>query len=184
MRNCRRLLAALRCQQGISLIEVLVGAAITGLIATVVAGLLMATTTSGRSLARQTDDYESLRLPATMFMEDGRFAIWVSCDIEHVMFRMPGPDTFVTYKFAAREGDEEIPDPFHLHRWLVQDGVVVRDDIVGWNLVQFDAWTGADGTWFACHATPTSRRAEMHLVTSPLPGQEVGAHLEVTAFLR
>lgn len=183
MQNCRRLLAALRCQQGISLIEVLVGAAITGLIATVVAGLLMATTTSGRSLARQTDDYESLRLPAAMMMQDARFAVAARCGWDYLEL-ITGSSSSVVYRFASWTDGEEIHDPNNLHRWVVVSGNVERDDIVGWSLIPYDLWTGEPGTWFDCDASPLYRKAVIRLVAAPLPGQEVGAHLEVTAFLR
>ena len=158
------------------------GVAITATISTVLASLLFTTMRSGRVMLQTTDQYESLRVAAASIMEDARFATLAGCDWDNLRLSYSATD-YVHYKFAAWDGAQEVPDPQHLHRWIVRGGVVERDDIVGWNLVAADPWAGIDGTEFDCNASTTYRKAWARLVKPPA-GTTPGAVLEVTALLR
>jgi prepilin-type N-terminal cleavage/methylation domain-containing protein len=171
-----------RAQDGVTLVEVLVGVAITGMISTVVGSLLFATMTSSRRLQDQTDMYESLRLPAAMLTQDARFARTADCGWDYLKFyTSASPTDYIEYHFASWGG---VADPVNVHRWVVQGGVMQRDDIVGWNLVQPDFSHATDATEFGCDTRATSRWASIRFVKTALPGQTVNTQLSTMAFLR
>jgi Tfp pilus assembly protein PilE len=177
-----RWLTIKRAQDGVTLVEVLVGVAITGMISTVVGSLLLATMTSSRRLQVQTDMYESLRLPAAMLTQDARFARTAACDWDYLkLYTSASPTDYIEYHFASWGG---VADPANLHRWVVQGGVMQRDDIVGWNLVPPDFTHATDATWYDCGTSPTNRWATIHLVKSALQGQSNNSSLDAKAFLR
>jgi prepilin-type N-terminal cleavage/methylation domain-containing protein len=176
-----RWLAIKRAQDGVTLVEVLVGVAITGMISTVVGSLLFATMTSSRRLQEQTDVYESLRLPASMLTQDARFAKSAACDLDYLRLYTTFPSDYIEYHFAFWGG---AADPANLHRWVVQGGVMQRDDILGWNLVPPDVSGASDSTAFGCDSFPTDRYGNIHLVKAALPGQTVNTDLDAKAFLR
>jgi hypothetical protein len=59
----------------------MVAGALVALIGLVVAGILIALLGSERQYLWQTDRYEALRLPATLIVDDARFAALVDCTI-------------------------------------------------------------------------------------------------------
>lgn len=167
--------------------EVLAAAAITTTVAAVSASVLFNTFTSGRSLLKQTDGYESLRLAGASMVNDARFSFRVDCGWDNLLLYKNSRGTdYVVYKFAAWDGDPDAgtPDPDHLHRWEVIDDVLQRDDIVGWNLVPPDFSGDPEATEFQCNAGSTQRWAYMRLVKAPGAGQAAGTHIEFRALLR
>jgi type II secretory pathway component PulJ len=169
-------------------VEVLAALAISSLIATTVGGFLFALQAGGHAFRRETDTYESLRLAADLIMQDARFAVYAD-DGDYLQFcdtMYCTSDTYVLYKFAVADDppdrDGGTPDPRHLHRWVVDEGVLVRDDIVGWDLVPPDG--SGDSTEFEAVSSSLQRWALARLVKAPAPGQEKLIRLEVRALLR
>jgi hypothetical protein len=165
-----------------TLVEVLVSAAITVTVATVVTSILMTVMASGRRLQNQTDQYESLRLAADLFTQDARFALYATCDpFNFVKLNTNSTGTdYVYYTFAFADGT---PDDHDLHRWVIQGGGLMRDDIVGRDLVPPDLSWGA-GSEFGCTSYSQDRQAYVRLVKPPLRGQTQGTQIFVTAFQR
>lgn len=173
-----------RAESGMTLVEVLVATAITAMVSTVITSLLVSMMGTGKRLRQDTDGYESLRLAATVFMQDARFATRVYCYGDAIKLEGTTSSNYIIYKFAAWDDDPYAgsPDLKHLHRWVVQGGAWQRDDVVGWDLLPPDG--SADTTWFGCTSTPTQRMATLHLVKPSAGGGAPGAHLEVTGYLR
>lgn len=160
--------------------------AILATVVLVVASLSMAAVASEKQLQAQTDSYESLRLAGSIMMQDARFAVRPACDWDYLRLYTGGtPTDYIEYRFASWDGSPwGSPDASHLHRWVVQGGVLIRDDIIGWDLVPPDLFDPWYGTWFDCATGARDRRAVLHLLKAPPPGGSSDIHLETTAFLR
>jgi type II secretory pathway pseudopilin PulG len=182
----------MRSEQGVSLVELLAAAAITGMVITVVTSLIFMVMANKRLLQQQTDAYEAVRVPASWVTLDARFATQAGCvgtDFLQIFTKLGSTD-YIMYRFASTPtggppGATE--DPHNLHRWVVKGGVVERDDIVGWDLVKFNPDDPEqDSTWFGCAPEGLLRQtAKIHLVKqlASKSGTKLVV-LEATGFLR
>lgn len=175
---------AFKDERGISLVEVLIGLALTALVGLVTGGLLLSTMANGRALQAQTDHYESLRLATAHFLQDARFAVEMQCLSDRAtLYTNTTKTNYIQYVFAAWDGTlNGSPHDRFLHRWVVQGGVLQSDDIIGWDLETPDGST--DVSHFDCLSGATYRYVIMHLTKEGLGGQNTGAQLRVAAYLR
>lgn len=174
-------------EEGFSLTEVLITLAITAMVGVAITSVLTSIAANSHRDLQQTDYYESLRLAAHMIMADARFATAAaSIDFgQSLSLNLdPGGNHYVRYIFATWDGSADgVPDPTNLHRWEVQGGSLLRDEIVATDLVLPD-FTRSDTTWFEASTGSGSRSAKAILVKAPLKGQEQPFRLEIFALLR
>lgn len=180
MQNCRH--RCLSAQAGFTLIETLTALALTTMVTLTAGSVLFATMRSETALQRQTNQFESLRIAAAMIQQDARFAVEASCTTTGylTLYSDTTNDDYVKYWFRNGNGTA---DSKHLHRHVYQGGGLVRDDIVGWDLIPAGQ---PNGTTFGCTTDLEFRTAKVVLSKTPLPGQSQSrtTRLEVTAFLR
>jgi hypothetical protein len=164
-------------EQGLTLIELLVGVALTGMIGVVVVSLLFAAEASERDLARQTDAYESLRIPATMIMNDARFATYVECGLLSARFYTDaGLTGWIQYLFVGSGSG-----PYELHRQVFPGGVAGNDEVVATDLAK----PVPSSTKFACNNAGTDIYVWFTFVRNPLPGRpNTAIRFQGTALLR
>jgi hypothetical protein len=182
LQNCRAWWKFLQADaQGVTLVEFLLGSAITVIITLMGTSMLLANQSSRRVLQQQTDRYESVRLVADAMIQDARFATWVDCpwgDVVRLFSKTTFPQDYVIYQFADSAGN---PDPVNIHRVVVVGGVVQRDDIVGWDLLS-DPWGGA--TNYTCTSGFTSRKVDVQLFKAGHQSTSPNIILEYTIFVR
>lgn len=83
--------------------EVLVAMAITSIVGLVISSLVMFTSAGARSLYRTTDDYEAVRLPATLILQDSRGAgEWELCSQTNLRLKLYKNATPYTVEYQLR----------------------------------------------------------------------------------
>lgn len=134
-----------------TLVEVLMGSAITAAVLTVVTSLLFTTAASVKHYRRLTEDYDGLRVVSSLLTQDTRFAYEASCtNADRVTLNYSNGDV-IEYRFASYTPNGPTSDPGRLHRWSTIGGTF-RDDVVAENLEMLRRVGGrpAGGTYFTC----------------------------------
>lgn len=167
----------------------LVALAITVMIGVSVTSVILAIATNGHREFQQVDHYESVRLAAHMIMYDARFVRFAETEdgASLVLYASDDPNSYIKYIFASWDGSAEgVPDSENLHRWEVEGGSLLHDEVVARNLVppDPDPWNPGDTTRFAVTYEDKDRHVEVTLVKPPIRGQEWPTRIQVWALLR
>lgn len=169
---------------GFTLVELLVGVALTALVISLLVPLVVAILSGRRSLQAQTDYYESMRVPAALLMQDAQRAALCAADPNNYLKLVAQPEqayiqyTFATYSQSHPDGD---PDPQNLHRWEFEGGRLKSDEIIGWHLEQAG---DANGPTFACRGMAPNQQAFLRLVKPSLTAGGPQVQLDLVALVR
>lgn len=174
-------------EAGFSLVEVLIGLAITAMVTASVTTALMTIATSARRDQEQTDQYEQLRMVAQMITEDGRFAFMAETASAGSKLYLYDDDTgndYVLYTFRIWDGSANgLPDPEgSLHRWEIRGGGHL-DQVVAVGLAPPKP-ADPNATVFTAEFVSDNRNATARLVAKPLPGQATPTRLQVYVLQR
>ncbi len=177
-----RLAARALRQDGISLVEVLVASAISGLVITVVASLIFASVTHGRSMLQITSQYESLRLATAALVQDARFAVDCSSSVDRkilMLFLKPDWSEYVEYRLVPQSGQGT--GLYDLHR-IVEKGGNRTEEVLAVDL----APPGSSGSQFVCSPGIwyPELKVDYKLVKPLLPNQTRPLEYRGTVFLR